>query len=1206
MTKLYLACAVIAATVASSGCGSGCSSLEPIPGGFPSAARTPNAGQVRVTQSGLATIAADPAALLGGLLGGSGLSFDVPASCGGNPAVCCPGGNPVSPCGPVVIDLMQRPGDQPRLELRPVGNASRLDVTVRARVRTMMDIPVTIPLVGDCGIAIDTMPGSQQDIRLDVPVNFTQDATAGTTRIEVGTVAVSQLTSDDVRLTGNFACQLASLGIGAFIGTLTSTFADAIQGAIADQACKACPSGQVAECGPFASACTDNVCARADGSCLQELGLTGRMRGAALFGSLSPGTLGAMDVYEVAGGYATTNGSGIALGLLGGFRPAGAPRDRCGPMATAPARATIPQSAFFQGNTRPDTGMPFGLGIGLHQSQIDELAYSLYDGGLLCITATSRTVALLNTETIGLIAPSVTNLTGGKTGGVAVGLRPQAPPVMRLGLNTFRTEGGMEVVDEPLLDITFTGLELDFFASVEDQYVRLFTVVTDLHLPLGMQVDAAGELVPVFGSLTGAFTNLSIKNNDAVTEDPVMLAERFPTLLELALPSLAGGLGSFALPSIGGLEIRVTSVTAVDNKAFLAIYADLAPAMARVPVETTAEITDVVLPPEAALADADRWAIDAPPRIELALGGDAPDLEWSWRTDGGLWSAWSPYPAQTVAPRTLWLPGVHRVEVRARQRGEPDTADPTPVVLEVPIGTQVLARQKAGFHGAPGEGGCNCATGGGGAGDAVPAILVLGLLALRRRRRAPIARRTWRRIATATLVLAMGAALPACDCGGTPPCGDQDCLPGEVPLGVVGRYNAAATDGTRTVVSTYDAFLGDLVVADVAADLRLTFTAVDGIPDETPTYDPSTYRGGIATQGPNVGTYTSVALRDGLVRAAYQDVDNLALRFAVETKAGQYTTYAIEDDAAIDLGSWTSLTIDANGNPAIAYLARNVPGPGGALETELRLARASKPVPAVGDWTVRVVASAPASCAGACGAGRACLAPANAGEAEVCVTPSADCPAACGDDQACFGGTCRDAVPASPAVDLPTGTGLFANLVTLADGRLAIVHHDRTRAALVLLVESGAGSSTFAETVLDASGDRGLWASAVVGTDGVLHVAYQDARADTVHYLTWSGGTASAVELVDDGTRAGDRTHPVGAGATVYLTPGGPAIAYQDGATADLVVAHRGGSGWTATPLMPGRLLDGFHVAAAGRVLAWDQLDPREMPATRLQVQGAP
>jgi uncharacterized protein (TIGR03382 family) len=1201
MIKLIFAYAVVGAIILTApGCG-GCSSLEPIPGGFPSAARTPNAGQIRISQSGLTSISADPAALLGGLLGMGGLQFNVPPSCGGNPEVCCPGGVPQTTCGPIQIDLAARPGDLPRMELHPASGASRLDVTVRARVKTLADIPVKIPLVGNCGIAIDTAPGPNPDIKLDIPVRFVQDPLTGTTRIEPGDVVITQLTSQDVRLTGSIGCQLASLGLGAFIGTLTSTFADAIKSAISDQACKACPSGDVAECGPFATSCMSNVCTKADNTCLQEIGIDGRARGASLFGSLSPGTAGGMDVYEVAGGYGTTDNSGIALGLLGGMRPAGTPRDRCGPAATGPARVTIPQSTFFQGNTRPDTGTPFGLAFGLHQSQIDEMAYSLYDGGMLCLTITNRTVDLLNTTTIGLLAPSITNLVS-KPGAIAIGLRPQAPPRMVLGANTFVTTGGTTTVDEPLLDINFTGLELDFYASVEDQYVRLFTVVTDLHLPLGMQVGATGDLVPVFGDLAGAFTNLSVKNNDAVTEDPAVLAQRFPTLLELALPGLANGLGSFALPNLGGLAIHVTSITAVDNKTFLAIFADLAPAtMPRAAVETTAEITDFTLPSAAAAADPDRWAVEPAPRIELALGGDATDLEWSWRTDDGLWSAWSPVPTQTVSNRGLWLPGTHRIEVRARIAGVPETTDLTPVEFVVPVAPE-LAAKPAGFHGAPGEGGCNCASHDAGVSDCLPMVLALGFLGLGRRRR-PNAR-TVRRLLIASVVLAIGATMPACDCGGTPACGDKDCLPGSLEPGILGRYNAVASDGTRTVVTTYDSSYGDLVAVDVAADGTRTPVAVDGIADETPRYSPSTYRGGIAGFGPDVGTFTSVTLSAGKAQVAYQDVEHAALKYAFETKVGDWSNYVIQDDTNV-LGAFTSMALSSGGAPAIAFLAEQVPVAGGGRETQLRLARARSATPTSGgDWTIGTVARAPASCAGACGTD-VCLAAATATDPELCATPTTDCTTACSDTQACIAGVCKAVIATPAAVGLPTGTGLFANLLALADGRLAIVFYDRSRTSLVLLVESAAGSSTFAETVLDASGDRGWWASAVVGPDGVIHVGYQDARADTVYYVSWNG-TAGTPELVDDGTRTGDRTHPVGAGATVFLSGSGPAIAYQDGNTADLVVAKKSGAAWSTTTLATGRVLDGFHIAVGGNTIAWDSLDPVVIPPGKLSIGARP
>ena len=46
--------------------------MEPIPGGFPSNERRPNAGQVRVTTTALGKITADPAAVIGPLVGGGG------------------------------------------------------------------------------------------------------------------------------------------------------------------------------------------------------------------------------------------------------------------------------------------------------------------------------------------------------------------------------------------------------------------------------------------------------------------------------------------------------------------------------------------------------------------------------------------------------------------------------------------------------------------------------------------------------------------------------------------------------------------------------------------------------------------------------------------------------------------------------------------------------------------------------------------------------------------------------------------------------------------------------------------------------------------------------------------------------------------------------------------------------------------------------
>jgi hypothetical protein len=88
----------------------------------------------------------------------------------------------------------------------------------------------------------------------------------------------------------------------------------------------------------------------------------------------------------------------------------------------------------------------------------------------------------------------------------------------------------------------------------------------------------------------------------------------------------------------------------------------------------------------------------------------------------------------------------------------------------------------------------------------------------------------------------------------------------------------------------------------------------------------------------------------------------------------------------------------------------------------------------------------------------------------------------------------------------------------------------------------------------------------------------------------------------------GDRAHPVGAAAAIYLVSGAPAIAYQDGLTADVYLATKGPASWTRTALATGPLLDGFSIAvttgfAGAPFLAWGRLDPSQSPPNGLAVE---
>ena len=148
------------------------------------------------------------------------------------------------------------------------------------------------------------------------------------------------------------------------------------------------------------------------------------------------------------------------------------------------------RSNYFSGNTRPDTNAPFDAAIGLHKSQLAQLAFGGYEGGLFCLTIGHSTVAQLDTDTIGLLSRSLGKLVEAQ---LADGARPAAAEPAgdhARQEHVHETTGPTTKLVDPLLDIKFTAMEIDFFASVDDQYIRVFTVVSDVHLPIGLQVDA--------------------------------------------------------------------------------------------------------------------------------------------------------------------------------------------------------------------------------------------------------------------------------------------------------------------------------------------------------------------------------------------------------------------------------------------------------------------------------------------------------------------------------------------------------------------------------------------------------------------------------------------------------------------------------------------------------------------------------------------
>jgi hypothetical protein len=682
------------------GCaGNGCSCMAPLPNGFPAEKRQANAAQARLTAGGVNFIEANAPALVEGLLGGP-LVFPIPPSPGNaNPKICT--GLPNNQECIVDIDVKPQPGDPPRLDLVPK-NGNQLGLTLLARVKTKrrntqsgaivgssLPFQYTLGITVSCDLEIDTTRADEKSLKLTADLIFNQDSAAGTTTLSVQNTDLANLDNGDLVISGGVVCFIADLLKGLFKDSIVGGFKDQIAGVIEDQLCKKCVADS--DCLPFATcdegAGTCMVNGANPARCLQELGTSGRLAGAGLLGNLSPGNKGSLDLYLVAGGYVKSNDNGMSLGILGGGIPSDARHDDCVPIAPEPSLTAAPESAALQKNARPD-GQPFMLGIGLTKPFLDHAGWAAYDSGLLCLNVGTSAVALLNSETFSVLV-DLGPFTHGQNSAVVLALRPQAPPAFVLGAGTYNGDG---TIAEPLLVLDMPGLEIDFYTFVDERFSRLFTVKTDLKLPISLDPNDKGELVPVIGDVGDAFQNVTVQNANFTAETADEIAAKFPALLSVAGTFLGDSIGPIALPEVVGLNIKVPKggLTSVDGNQVLAIFADLAKAQPKpaARVETTAAIVKVHTPPTDVFQRKGRLRRQDRPRVELALGqvgGDRAPMEWQITLDRGLPGPWISDPTFVLDAEQFWLQGRHSLAVRGRLRDQPETADPTPVELEVII-----------------------------------------------------------------------------------------------------------------------------------------------------------------------------------------------------------------------------------------------------------------------------------------------------------------------------------------------------------------------------------------------------------------------------------------------------------------------------------------------------------------------------------------
>ncbi|RMG12989.1 MAG: hypothetical protein D6729_15835 [Deltaproteobacteria bacterium] len=694
---------LLAATAAgcgnSSGCG--CAALEPLPEMPPEDQRVYDGIVTEITPSGLAFIEQNFAGIAAQFLGGA-LTFDLPpggsGSCkdsGCSGQVLCKG---TTPC-PIAanIDSVGFSTVAPnRLHMNAQLDVSSGDIPVEFCQR------VLLCLHPDCTFQIQVQ---DKPISLDVVLDVDPMTRAVTFRVENLQV---ELTGNDFRINGGLVCDIADWGfvrdfIAGFVNNeLNSRIPQEVKKAIDDMSCIKCDqfaSGCSGLGGPATCDTGTNYCMNdATGECVYgPMGMSGRMDVGAVTGM---GPEAPMDLLiglgqregPAADPFIATDGGSLFLRMI---TATDAELSPCVPDAPPPPNTPPPRPDF----STEAAGTPYMVGIGASDRFLDAAFYDAYRSGGLCLNLSSDAVGFISSSVFSTFLSSLNSLTEGKNVPMILAIRPKASPYVDIGAGTYRDENGKKVIEDPLLTIYLPDLHMDFYALVDGRQVRLFTLKSDIALPLGLELSPNNELVPIVGELGSLVTNIEASNAEIVAEDPQVLADIIPAIIGLIEPVIGSALAPIALPDLQGFSLDVKKLGGMVPSAskpgtyeHIGLLADLSftpstPAPIR--VDTEASLLELKLPPPEALHPTPGRPLARPSVVLNVTAYDArlhdAGWEWQYRVDGGFWSPFQTSPTLEVTAPELLLQGVHTVEVRARARDDYRTLDPTPERLEVVV-----------------------------------------------------------------------------------------------------------------------------------------------------------------------------------------------------------------------------------------------------------------------------------------------------------------------------------------------------------------------------------------------------------------------------------------------------------------------------------------------------------------------------------------
>jgi hypothetical protein len=427
---------------------------------------------------------------------------------------------------------------------------------------------------------------------------------------------------------------------------------------------------------------------------------------------------------------------------------------------------------------------------------------------------------------------------------------------------------------------------------------------------------------------------------------------------------------------------------------------------------------------------------------------------------------------------------------------------------------------------------------------------------------------------------------------------EVQCVCAELPSlqsGDLGRHSAIAEiPGQAIYVSAYDGQYGDLVLYRFDAQgVQQQLEYVDGVPQLTPTYGPSGARGGVVDPGEDVGRYTDIAISGDKIFISYYDVTNGDLKLAWKQGASGTWTKMRVDGATANLGLYSSIAIDQDGLPGIAYFQKGgessfdattcpAPAPTGpkAFITALKFAKATTASPsAAGDFSIKTIGCQSRPTPACYGCTTICADANSTGPS--CYTAATGCTSCDPNTETCVmvgtTPTCGKKYNPSTLNDVPEGVGLFSALAF--NGKDAfIAYMKRTSPAPVAGkaqppdgdlygVRVGAQGTVGAPVLIDATGDTGFFPDVKIDpqTKNVA-VSYHDFTSRALKFESAATFTAGLTpEVIDSGLGAANSGEWDWVGSDSALVFGGPGqifAVYQDPTKGDLKWAQRQSGNW--------------------------------------------